>query len=186
MKRFLGVLVLLLCLSGCTGKSDSMDRAVAMRQMLLNAQGCSFKATVTADYGDTLHTFVLQCSFDPAGEMSFEVTAPDTISGITGTVAESSGKLTFDGQALAFDTLADGQIAPVTAPWLLVKTLRSGYLTSCGESGDYLLLTIDDSYADDAVQLSIWLGERDIPAEAEVIWQGRRILTMKIANFEFL
>lgn len=163
-----------------------MDRALMLRERLLNAQGCSFDATITADYDDYRHTFVLRCSADAAGVIQFEVLAPDTISGISGFMDEKQGKLTFDDEILAFYPLADGQIAPVTAPWIVYHTLRSGYITACGEMGGNLLLSIDDSYADDALRLEIRLDDRDFPISAEIIWQGRRIVSVLLENFELL
>ena len=157
---------------------------MAFRQRLLKASGCSFDVELTADYGDKLYTFALSCEADADGTVSFTVTAPQAIAGITGQISAAGGKLTFDGQALAFELLAQGQLSPVSAPWILLKTLRSGYLTSCGQDGEYLRLTIDDSYAEDALHLDIWLGAGDIPVRGEVLWQGRRILSMDVKNFQ--
>jgi len=36
-----------------------------------------------------------------------------TISGITGSLSQNGGKLTFDDKALAFDVMADGLVSPV-------------------------------------------------------------------------
>lgn len=149
------------------------------------SSGCSFRATVSADYGDMIHTFVLDCAADENGKVSFTVAAPDTISGITGTLTGDTGYLTFDSEVLAFSMLADGQLSPVSAPWLLVNTLRSGFLRSCAQTQSGWHLTIDDSYAEDAMQVDIWLNEENRPTAAEVLWQGRRILTVKVENFEF-
>ena len=185
MKRLLAVLLLVVMLGGCASE-EPMDRAMALRQKLLSSGGCSFEATVTADYGEKLHTFVLSCQADGTGELVFEVLAPDTIAGITGTMSASGGALTFDEEVLAFAPLADGQVAPVTAPWILVETLRGGYIRSCGWENECLRLTIDDSYAEDALQVDIWLDENDLPKQAEILWQGRRILTVKVENFTIL
>lgn len=163
-----------------------MDRALALRQRLLDGGGCSFEATVTADYGEYLHSFVLRCQADASGKLTFEVLAPETISGITGTMNAEQGTLTFDQEILAFSPLADGQVAPVTAPWILVHTLRGGYISACGEMEQGLILSINDSYADDALGLEIRLDEHDLPVSAEIIWQGRRILSMQIEDFEIL
>lgn len=163
-----------------------MERALTLRKRLLDAQGCSFDATVSADYGEYLHTFVLRCRADPDGILEFEVLAPDTISGITGQIDREQGKLTFDQEILAFSPLADGQIAPVTAPWILIHTLRGGYLESVADTDSGLLLSIDDSYADDALHLEIHLDGEDLPARSEIFWQGRRILSLQIENFQFL
>ena len=82
--------------------------------------------------------------------------------------------------------LADGQVSPVSGPWILMKTLRSGYLTSCGMEAGCIRVAIDDSYADDALHLDIWLDEKDLPKRGEILWKGRRILSLDIENFVFL
>ena len=185
MKRIIPILLILVLLAGCGGVKDTMDRAMALRAALL-AKGAEFDATVTADYGDKTYSFGMHCQMDAQGKVTFSVTSPETIAGITGTVSSTGGKLTFDDKALAFSLLADGQVSPVSGPWLLMKTLRSGYLTSCGMEDGCLRVAIDDSYEDDALHLDIWLDEEDNPKRGEVLWKGRRILTVDIENFAFL
>lgn len=185
MKRILSLLLAVLLLTGCKGADDEMDRAMALRSKML-ARGVSFEAVITADYGDKLHSFSLACQTDAQGNLTFSVLQPEVIAGITGRLTAAGGKLTFDAAALAFPLLADGQLTPVAAPWILIKTLRSGYLTSCGGDGEYLRLAIDDSYEEDALHLDIWLGSEDLPVRGEVLWQGRRILSLEIKNFTFL
>ncbi len=185
MKRIFAALLLLVLVSGCSAGQNEMDRAMALRAKLLS-RAVEFETEITADYGDKTYSFSVGCRADEQGTLTFTVTAPETISGITGTVSAAGGKLTFDGHALAFPALADGQLTPVCAPWVLVKTLRSGYLTSCGSDGGMIRVSIDDSYADDALHLDIWLGEEDIPVRAEILWQGRRILSMDVKNFRFV
>lgn len=186
MKRIAVVLCVLLLLTGCAGTEGQLDRAMALRSKLLAASGCSFDAVITADYGDLSYTFSMNCSADDQGNLRFSVKEPETIAGISGTVSATGGKLTFDDKVLTFGLMADGLISPVSAPWLLVKTLRSGYLTSCGKEGEYLRLSIDDSYADDALHLDIWLGEGDLPIQSDIYWQGRRLLSVKVENFTFV
>lgn len=185
MKRIIPILLILVLLAGCAGARDTMDRAMALRSALL-AKGAEFDAAVTADYGDKTYSFGMHCRMEAQGKVTFSVTAPETIAGITGTVSASGGKLTFDGNALAFTLLADGQVSPVSGPWLLMKTLRSGYLTSCGVEDGCLRIAIDDSYEDDALHLDVWLDENDCPKRGEILWKGRRILTVEIENFVFL
>lgn len=184
MKRLMGLVLVLLLLCGCTS-TDGMDRALAARSKF-QSNSCRFRATVAADYGDMIHTFVLDCEADTNGDMAFSVAAPDTISGITGRLTGESGFLTFDNEILAFDLLADGQLSPVSAPWVLVHTLRSGYLRSCAEAENGWHLTINDSYAEGALQVDIWLDSGNVPTGAEILWQGRRILTVRVESFEFL
>lgn len=186
MKRLTAVVVLCLFLAGCSGQNAQMDRVLAFRSELLKGKGCSFEAVITADYGKESYIFTLECTADEKGSVSFSVKEPDGISGITGTVSNQGGKLTFEDKALAFELLADGQFSPVSSPWVLVKTLRSGFITACGHQGEYLLVSMDDSYADDALHLDIWLDKGDTPVRAEILWNDRRCLSMEVKNFRIL
>ena len=185
MKRILAILLVLLILPGCGGQTSELDRAMALRTKLLS-QNVEFNAQITADYGDVIHAFSLSCQADHLGNVQFTVTAPESIKDITGSIRSGTGKLTFDDQAIAFDLLADGQLSPISAPWIFIKALQSGYLTSCGKEGEQLRLAVDDSYADDALHLDIWLGDGDLPIRAEILWQGRRLLSMDVTNFTFV
>lgn len=182
MKRIwlLGIALLLV---GCGGKGRELDRAMALRSRLLNASRCSFRAEITADYGDRVHSFTMESLADENGELRFTVTQPDTIAGITGRIGNSGGELTFDDTALVFPLLADGELAPVSSPWLLLKTLRSGFLTSAGTEGELLRITIDDRYEEDALTADIWVNSEECPVRAEFSWRGRSILTILVEDF---
>ena len=182
MKRMIWLVFAVVLLCGCSAGNGQLDRAMALRAELIAKSVC-FDAQITADYGDKSYTFGMHCSCDTQGNLKFEVTEPDTSAGITGEVSAKGGKLTFDDTALAFELMADGQISPVSAPWVLMKTLRGGYLTSCTQEGDSLRVAIDDSYEEDALHLDIWLDGQDLPKIAEIYWQGRRLLTVSVSNF---
>lgn len=176
--------MLLLC--GCTQKNTALEQGLEFRSKLLTASGCSFTASVTADYGDTLHTFSLQCVGDENGEITFLLSEPDTLAGITGTISDSGGELTFDNTALCFPLLADDQLTPASAPWIVLKTLRSGYLTSACQEDLMLRLTMDDSYEEDALHLDIWLNEARLPIRADILYDEKRILSVDVEDFVFL
>ena len=179
------VLCVSLFLTGCKGANDCLDKAVSFRNKLLESNGCSFRSEITADYGEKIYTFTMMCNADKAGNMTFEVEKPESISGICGKITTQGGAITFDDQILAFQSLADGQITPVNAPWILIKTLRSGYIRSCTEDEDGFEIAIDDSYEENALRLIIEL-ENNIPDECEIFWKGRRILTVDIEAFTFM
>lgn len=184
MKRvgLLGCLMFLL--SGCSLENSEMDSAMELRSKLLAASEVAFRASIVADYGDQIHTFEMDCQGNNQGDVVFTVTEPETISGITGTISEEGGKLTFDDKALFFELLTDDQLSPVSAPWIFLRTLRSGYILSAGMEDDLLRLTIDDSYEEDALQLDIWLEENEIPIRGDILYDGKRILSLDIKNFD--
>ena len=184
MKIAIAVILVSLLL-GCDGENRDLNRAMELRAELL-AHSCAFDAEVTADYGDKLHTFTLSCQGDTFGNLGFRVKQPESIEGISGTIASDGGKLNFEDTVLAFPLLADDQVTPISAPWLLLKTLQGGYLTSAGMDGEYLRLTIHDSYEEDALQLDIWLDGENRPVRADILYGGRRILALCVTNFQIL
>ncbi len=184
--RIVWLLMALLLMGGCSPANRELDKAMEFRAELLGAAGCSFSAEVTADYGDRLSLFSMDCQGDAQGNLSFVITKPETLAGIRGTVSDRGGELTFADTALYFDLLTDEQLTPASAPWILVHTLRSGYITSAGEEGKRLRLSIDDSYTEDALHLDIWMEDDLLPAQADILYDGKRILSMTVENFRLL
>lgn len=185
MRRALVIFLAVICLSGCT-KNNELDMALTLRDNLLKSNGCKFEAVVTADYGEQLYTFSMDCQSDQNGTVTFSVLEPDSIRGITGTISADGGNLTFDDHVLAFPLLADGQVSPVSAPWLFIKTLMGGYLTACGKDGDLLKIAIDDSYEENALHLEIWTDNNTTPVQCEILFKGSRVLSAQIKNFVLL
>ena len=183
MKRLLALCLTFLLLTGCAGENRELGRVMEVRQALQKSNGCSFLAEITADYKDEVYEFELECSTDNQGNLTFYVVSPETIQGISGRIDEEGGKLTFDDTVLSFPMLADDLITPVSAPWVFVKTLRSGYITSAGKDGEDIHAVINDSYEEQALQLDIWFDTENKPKRCEILWQGRRILSMNVDNY---
>ena len=179
----LGLMVLI---TGCSQENRELASAMKFRQELLSAQGCSFQADVTADYGDGQLGFSMDCRGDSSGNLDFEITAPASIAGIKGSISDQGGSISFDDQALYFPLLTDDQLTPASFPWIFLKTLRSGCITSVCREEALLHVTVDDSYEEDALTLDIWLQEEKIPVRGDILYDGKRILTIAVENFTFL
>ena len=160
-----------------------VEQVVDLRNKILRCQECKFNAFVTADYGDSTCSFTMQCTKDSEGNMNMVVLEPETISGITANIKAGRGQLTFEDKALAFELVADGQITPISAPWLFVDALSSGYINICGKDEEKIRAQIDDTFSGVQFSMDIWLKEDLIPIRAEVIWQGRRIMSIDIDDF---
>ena len=186
MKRLLCLIILFLVFCGCHNGKDQLDDSLSLRQQLLSSDKCTFTAEITADYGEELYQFTVECQGDKQGNLEFSVVAPESIAGITGKITELGGSLTFDDTVLAFPPMADGQFTPAAAPWIFLKTLRSGYIVSSTSEGSFTYLQIDDSYSDEALHLDIWLNEEQNPVRGEILWQGRRILSLSVKDFKIL
>jgi len=186
MKKLGLCFLLLISLSGCSGETGEMERAMALRSKLLKTQQWSFAADITADYGERMYCFSIESQADGEDTVFFQITAPETIAGITGKIDDDGGKLIFDDTAVHFDLLTDEQLSPVSGPWILVKTLKSGYITAACQEEEGLRVTADDSYEEKPLTLDIWLDEKDLPSRAEILYNGRRILTLAVKNVEIV
>ena len=181
MKKILCILLVIVILSGCGSADGGMEQVLQLRSKL--SAGCSFDANITADFGNKTYSFSLSCNCDGEGNLEFTVRSPESISGISGTVAAGEGNLTFSDVALSFELLADGQLSPVSGPWVMIKALLGGYITSVGADGEYCRATIQDSYEESALTVDIWLDEKSVPAQADILWENRRILTIAVEDF---
>lgn len=181
MKKLL-VFCLPLFLLGCPARDTAMEEALALRGRLLGSD-CGFQCTITVDYGDTLESFTLDCESKTDGTLTFTVTAPESISGITGHVASEGAALTFDDQVLALPLPQTG-VSPLLAPWSLMQALRKGCITSVARTQEGVQLCVDDSYGDSALNLEIWTKD-DVPQSAQISKDGRRIVSMEVEDFTF-
>lgn len=184
MKRLLTIfLTTIVLFTGCADSRDGMNGFVAFRDKMLKGNGCSFETTVTVDYGNSFSSFDLVCKTDNVGDMALTVTNPDSISGISCKISGGKGQLTFDDKAVAFEMLANGQITPISAPWLFIKALRGGYISSCSEGEMETIIRIDDSFGDVPFSVDVRVDETFLPKAAEIIWNGKRIVSMEISSF---
>lgn len=180
MKRLLPLLLVLLM--GCAGPDPSMETALALRTKCLSVDTVSFQTDVRADYITEYEDFSMACKTDRDGNVSFLVLEPEEIADIRGTVRGTEGTVEFDGTVLAFPLLAEGRLSPVSGPWVLMKAIRSGCIIAAGQEGELVHVTIDDSYADNALTVDIWMEDGEV-VEAEIAWEGMRVLSMTFDDF---
>ena len=180
MKRFFPLL--LIFLMGCSGPDPAMEAALDLRTRCLAAGQVTFTADIRADYITSIEEFSLECTAGPDGTVGFRVLEPEDIRDICGTVRGTGGTVEFDDTVLAFPLMADGCLSPLSGPWVVLKAIRSGNILAAGQEGELLHLTIDDSYEDDALTVDLWLEEGRVQ-EAEVAWEGRRVLSMTFDDF---
>ena len=167
---------------GCTGPDPAMEAALELRTRCLAAETVSFRTDIRADYITQFEEFSLECQVGRDGAAAFRVLEPEDIADIRGTVRGDEGTVGYDGTVLAYPLLADGRLSPVSGPWMVMKAIRSGCILAAGQEGEKIHVTIDDSYADNALTVELWLEEGAV-TEAEIAWEGRRVLSMTFDGF---
>lgn len=184
MGRILSLILLLSLLTGCKGEESLLAQAVTFRGELISRGGCSFLAKITADYGAEVQHFALQCKTDGDGRVSFVVTEPDTIEGISGSMTGEDGLVTYDGLQLAFPLLVHEQISPVSAPALTVSCWLREYILSAGMSDGIYRVSYEKKIQGKDLLIDTYF-EKDIPISAELCYNGNRIIKIEITSFSF-
>lgn len=185
MKKVMVLLATMLLLGGC-GKTEDVQNDLLKMRKELSGNEYTFLAYIHADFGENTYDFKLDCKFDAVGNMTFTIISPETISGITGKIDTAGGALIFDEEAVVFNLLADGQVSPVCAPWLVMKGLCGGFLSSWGQESDSTILTIDDSFQGESISFRVSVTKNLQPLSAEILWEDRCILSITVENFRYL
>ena len=184
MKRYV-ICLLFLFLSGCS-ENHEINTGLELRSKLLQAEKCSFSVKIQSDYDQQIYSCSMECVADQQGNIRFTVTDPESIAGISGNLSASGGDIVFDDTILNFGYITEERLSPVSAPWILLNTLRCGYITSACTEEDTVRLSIDDSFKDDPLQLDIWLDSGHLPEHADILLNGRRILSLDVKEFQIV
>ena len=180
MKRILPLFLVFLL--GCSGPDPAMEAALDLRSRCLASPAIRFRAEIRADYITGFEEFTLDCETSPDGAVSFRVASPEEIADICGTVRQDEGTVEFDGAVLAYPLMAQERLSPLSGPWVVMKAIRSGCIIAAGQEGELTRVTIDDSYADNALTVDVWLEDGQV-IQAEVAWEGLRCLVMTFDDF---
>ena len=159
-----------------------MEAALDLRSRCLASPAVLFRAEIRADYITGFEEFTLDCETSPDGAVSFRVASPEEIADICGTVRQDEGTVEFDGAVLAYPLMARERLSPLGGPWVVMKAIRSGCIIAAGQEGELTRVTIDDSYADNALTVDVWLRDGQV-IQAEVAWEGLRCLVMTFDDF---
>lgn len=161
-----------------------MQSALDFRAAILSAGGCGFTADVTASYGETAAKFTLDCTYDVQSGVTLTVTKPETIAGIQATVSGEDAALSFEGTELALETLANGNLAPLSAPFIAARAWSEGYIDAAGQEDAYLRATYLDGYGAKTLTVDTWfLKQSGWPVRAEIAYDGETVLQMELTNF---
>lgn len=184
--KLAAVLLSVCLLCGCSGSNEPLDKAVSLRNSLLESPQCQFTCVISADYEDRIYTFQMDCTTDSDGNLSFAVLDPETIHGISGMISQKGGSLSFDDTLLAFPLMANGQLTPVSTPYIFLEALKGAYINGCSQEDDQIRIYLDDSYEDALLSVEVLLDSEGKPVQTQIFWNQRLILTADIRNFTIL
>ena len=171
-------------LFGCAREETYLEPAIEFRAALLQAGGCRFHAKIEADFGDRVETFSVDCDFSADGTARLTVTEPESIAGVTAAVTERGGKITYDGMAVDFGLLANGNVSPAAAPALTALCWQGEYISAAGTEEDVYRVTYEKAFDEKRLQIDTCF-KNDLPFFAEVCYNNQRILKLDISDYSF-
>lgn len=173
-----------LLLGGCSTQTDAMQQALDFRAALLSAQGCDFTAHVTLDYGESVTKFTLACTYDVQKGLHLRVVEPQSIAQIEADVCGEEAVITFEDAQLALDSLADGNLTPLSAPFLVCKSWLEGYIDAAGRQDEQLRVSYLSGYGSKELTIDTWfLAQTGWPIRAEIAHDGITVLKLELTNF---
>ena len=184
MRRMMAIFLCLCCFVGCESKDSGLEPAIEFRSALVQAGGCSFTAAITVDYGQRVQCFTLDCQADGEGTTKITLLQPETIAGVTATVMDGGGQITYDGMALDFGLLADDSLIPAAAPCMLATCWMKEYISDAGEMETGYQVRYRKKIGEKELLLDTFF-ENGIPFLAEVCYNDSGILKIEISDFAY-
>ena len=167
----------------CSAKRPAQP-PLTFRTALLQSGGCSFTAAITADYGESAASFTLDCVFSPEAGASVTVTEPESIAGIQAQVKDTAASVSYDGMQLGLGSLANGNLAPLAAPYVLGQCWAGEYIDATGTEDGLLRTTYRMGYEEKELVVDTWFSQEPLtPVRAEISFEGRMVLRADISAF---
>lgn len=188
MHRWICVPMITLCLlTACGSGAETVDVRAVYREM----EGCTMEAVVTCDQAGAVWEATLSCTYDPEGESTVEVLAPETIAGIRAVLEPEELRLEYEDTCLNAGPVSAQAISPAACLPRLMSALRDGWLleenTETWNEVVCRRLTMDQTGSGGRKILStVWLREEDgTPLRGEIAVDGEIILTAEFTSFAF-
>ena len=135
-------LLLTACGGGGQGGSEAEQPALLIRGEYLEMTSCSATAEVTADYGQRVYQYTMEVAVS-GEETVLNLTAPETVAGITAWLKEKNGLLEYDGVVVETGPMDGEGLNPVSSIPALLEEAKSGYIRACSLEEDGTLLRVD-------------------------------------------
>ena len=181
-RGILSVLMIpLLLLAGCGERQAGLERSFdRFRESVADAQEITLRASLTADYGQSVEHYVVTASWD-GHETELTVEEPALIGGVRVTARWGEAKLSYGDVLLGMGELdADGD-TPVSAVPVILDAMAGGHVELLWWDGDYIAARI---YTGESSRCTVWLDPDSlVPFHAEIASEGRTVISCELSDW---
>ena len=129
-------------------------------------------------------SFTLDCVFSPETGASVTVTEPESIAGIQAQVKDTAASVSYDGMQLGLGSLADGNLAPLAAPYVLGQCWAGSTSTRPARRTAFCARPIGWATRKRELVVDTWFSQEPLaPVRAEISFEGRMVLRTDISAF---
>lgn len=193
-KRWLGTLLCLLLLGGCSRSlvDEAEQMALDARARYLAAPGLTATWDITADYGERVFSCRLAVEHTAGEETSLRVLEPELLQGVTARLQDGESLLEFDGVVLDTGSISPEGQSPLDCVPFFLKELQSGYLSqwelgTLEETPCLHLVTTDPSLPEgEGTRCELWLAQEDSALlRAELAVEENTVLQCVVQEFQW-
>lgn len=155
------LMISLLLLSACSTGAQDEERLSQFRMDCAQAESIAFTAVLTADLGDTVESYTVDCAAG-AAETILTLRSPEMLAGIQATVTAGELALTYEGVVLGAGQITQEGLTPVSAIPAALEAIASGHLLSLWrEDLDEVACIAAELSVTDATTLRLYVTEAD-------------------------
>lgn len=180
-KALISVLMISLLLLGGCGEREArlQNDFAAFRDALIAAGGVGFRAELTADYGETVSTYLLAVSYD-GQETAVEIMEPALLSGVRAVAKWGEAAMEYDGVMLGAGPLDEDGLTPVSALPAILSAMAGGHEELLWWDGDTAAARL---YVGESSACTVWLDKGLVPVRAELSSGGRTVISCAITDW---
>ncbi len=175
---------MLVLLSSCHGgKSKGQELALDIRASLIAAEKLEIGTVVRADYGERVYDFTFKYVGN-ADKGEIEITAPESIAGLTAEVSVSGGTLKYDGAVLDTGAVTKDGLSPAEALPVLISQWQRGYISGCNFEtlGDTDTLAVTTDITETVKQRTWFDVKTHLPVRSELSDNGKMVIGCQFDN----
>lgn len=180
-KTILSVLMIpLLLLAGCGEREARLEKSFSAFRENVMAAEITVRAALTADYGETVESYVLDASYD-GKQTDVQVIEPALISGVRATARWGETEVEYGGVLLGAGSLDEDGLTPVSAMPAIFAAMAGGYVELLWWDGEMIAARM---YVGEDSRCTVWLTADSLtPVHAEIASEGRTVISCDLTDW---